>query len=87
MLPLTMATRQAVIMLRTWKKRRVIHQDARLKMLTEIMQGMRIIKSVATPPLYYVNHHALATHYNTPQAALSAETSEWGEKTKELYFA
>ena len=86
MLPLTMATRQAVIMLRTWKKRRVIHQDARLKMLTEIMQGMRIIKSVATPPLYYVNHHALATHYNTPQA-LSAETSEWGEKTKGLYFA
>ena len=76
MLPLTMATRQAVIMLRTWKKRRVIHQDARLKMLTEIMQGMRIIKSVATPPLYYVNRHALATHYNTPQAALSAETSE-----------
>ena len=83
MLPLTMATRQAVIMLRTWKKRRVIHQDARLKMLTEIMQGMRIIKSVATPPLY-VPHHALATHYNTPHA-LSAETSEWGKNERTAF--
>ena len=31
-------------MLRTWKQRRVVKQDARLKMLTEIMQGIRIIK-------------------------------------------
>eukprot|EP01043_Picozoa_sp_COSAG02_P026307 COSAG02_NODE_1512_length_12212_cov_4.145133_8_plen_889_part_00 len=30
--------------LRTWKKRRVIKQDARLKTLTEVMQGIRIIK-------------------------------------------
>jgi|EP01047_Picozoa_sp_COSAG01_P035325 ABC-type bacteriocin/lantibiotic exporter with double-glycine peptidase domain len=38
------ATRYAIMMLRTWKKKRVVQQDQRLKTLTEVMQGIRIIK-------------------------------------------
>ena len=72
MLPMTLATRWNVMQLRTWKKRRVIKADARLKTLTEIMQGIRIIKFMNWEESFKERIDALRTDeiYATKMAAI-----------------